>query len=100
MATEETFLTFHGLRLPKETHDLESLKFAHDFTFKDNDVLAVTYPKSGQLLFRLKHVATCCISKNKSKHCDTVLSYRQKVNVGIAAWISLPVFLQLNLYLH
>lgn len=47
MATE-MFLYFHGLLLPKETHDPESLKFAQDFTFKDNDVLAVTYPKSGQ----------------------------------------------------
>lgn len=63
MATEETFLSVHGLMLPKETHDLESLKFAHDFTFKDNDVLAVTYPKSGQFLFRLKHVATSCSRK-------------------------------------
>lgn len=54
MATE-MFLSFHGLLLPKETHDPQSLKFAQDFTFKDNDVLAVTYPKSGQCFFRLKH---------------------------------------------
>lgn len=55
MATD-MFLSFHGLLLPKETHDPGSLKFAQDFTFKDNDVLAVTYPKSGQcFVFRLKH---------------------------------------------
>lgn len=72
MATEEMFLSFHGLMLPKETHDFESLTFAHDFTFKDNDVLAVTYPKSGQFAFRLKHVTTCCNGKISSKHCDAL----------------------------
>lgn len=72
MATEEMFLSFHGLMLPKETHDFESLKFAHDFTFNDNDVLAVTYPKSGRFSFRLKHVATCYNSKISSKHCDAL----------------------------
>lgn len=97
MATEEMFLSFHGLMIPKETHDLESLKFAHDFTFKDNDVLAVTYPKSGQFLFRIKHVATSCNSKiNKfTKNKDL-----KKVYVGITAWVSLPLFLQLTFYLH
>lgn len=54
MATEEMFLSFHGLMLPKETHDLESLKFAQDFTLKDSDVLAVTYPKSGQFFISTK----------------------------------------------
>lgn len=57
MAAEEMFLLFHGLRLPKETHDLDSLKFAIEFTFKDDDVVVVTYPKSGQRFSTLKHVA-------------------------------------------
>lgn len=49
----DMFLSFHGCMVPRENHDPESLKFAQDFTFKDNDVLAVTYPKSGRcfLLF-------------------------------------------------
>ena len=42
------YLLYHGLLLPKETHSLESLKFVQDFTFKDDDVVTVTYPKSGQ----------------------------------------------------
>lgn len=57
MAAQEMFLSFHGLKLPKETHDLDSLRFANEFTFKDNDVVAVTYPKSGQCFSKLKHVA-------------------------------------------
>ncbi|XP_045899954.1 sulfotransferase family 2, cytosolic sulfotransferase 3 isoform X3 [Micropterus dolomieu] len=43
------YLLHHGLKLPKETHDLESLKFAQEFTFKNEDVVAVTYPKSGTI---------------------------------------------------
>ncbi|XP_038567933.1 sulfotransferase family 2, cytosolic sulfotransferase 3 [Micropterus salmoides] len=49
MSSKEMYLLHHGLKLPKETHDLESLKFAQEFTFKDEDVVAVTYPKSGTI---------------------------------------------------
>lgn len=48
MSSEETFLLNQELLLPKETHSPESLKFAQEFAFKDDDVVAVTYPKSGQ----------------------------------------------------
>lgn len=66
----EMFLSFHGLLLPKETHDPESLKFAQDFTFKDNDVLAVTYPKSGQCFFSLKHADVARVNMSNSSHTN------------------------------
>ncbi|XP_041648832.1 sulfotransferase 2B1-like [Cheilinus undulatus] len=47
MSSEEMYLLYQGFLLPKETHSLESLKFAQEFTFKDDDVVAVLYPKSG-----------------------------------------------------
>ncbi|XP_068616394.1 sulfotransferase family 2, cytosolic sulfotransferase 3 [Brachionichthys hirsutus] len=47
MSTEEMYLQRHGLLFPKETHSTESLHFAQEFKFKDEDVVAVTYPKSG-----------------------------------------------------
>ncbi|XP_027141938.1 sulfotransferase family 2, cytosolic sulfotransferase 3 isoform X1 [Larimichthys crocea] len=49
MASEEMYLQYHGLLLPKETHSPESLKFVRKYTFSDSDVLAVTYPKSGTI---------------------------------------------------
>ncbi|XP_053182967.1 sulfotransferase family 2, cytosolic sulfotransferase 3 [Scomber japonicus] len=49
MSSEDMYLLYRGLMVPKETHSLESLKFAEDFTFKDNDVVAVTYPKAGTI---------------------------------------------------
>ncbi|XP_023266163.1 sulfotransferase family cytosolic 2B member 1-like isoform X1 [Seriola lalandi dorsalis] len=49
MSSEEMYIFYHGLMLPKETHCSESLKFAQEFTFQDNDVVAVTYPKAGTI---------------------------------------------------
>uniref|UniRef100_A0A1A8MPP8 Sulfotransferase n=1 Tax=Nothobranchius pienaari TaxID=704102 RepID=A0A1A8MPP8_9TELE len=48
-SSEEKNLLLGGLLLPKETHSVESLKFAREFKFKDDDVLALTYPKSGTI---------------------------------------------------
>ncbi|XP_070822533.1 sulfotransferase family 2, cytosolic sulfotransferase 3 isoform X1 [Chaetodon trifascialis] len=49
MSSVEMYMLYHGLILPKETHCTESLKFVQEFTFKDEDVVAVTYPKSGTI---------------------------------------------------
>uniref|UniRef100_A0A3Q3BGR1 Sulfotransferase n=1 Tax=Kryptolebias marmoratus TaxID=37003 RepID=A0A3Q3BGR1_KRYMA len=43
----ELYLQYEGLIVPKETHSFESLQYAQQFKFKDDDVVAVTYPKSG-----------------------------------------------------
>ncbi|XP_067366281.1 sulfotransferase 2B1-like isoform X1 [Channa argus] len=45
--SSEMYMYYHGLMVPRETHPQESLNFAQEFSFKDDDVLAVTYPKSG-----------------------------------------------------
>ncbi|XP_076594419.1 sulfotransferase family 2, cytosolic sulfotransferase 3 isoform X1 [Chaetodon auriga] len=49
MSSEQMYMLYHGLLLPKETHCTESLKFVQEFTFKDEDVVVVTYPKSGTI---------------------------------------------------
>lgn len=66
MSSKEMYLLHHGLKLPKETHDLESLKFAQEFTFKDEDVVAVTYPKSGQC-FSVKDALFLVYQKKSQK---------------------------------
>ncbi|XP_055067122.2 sulfotransferase family 2, cytosolic sulfotransferase 3 isoform X1 [Misgurnus anguillicaudatus] len=47
MAETELNLLYHGLLLPKITHSKESLEYLQKLTVKDDDVIAVTYPKSG-----------------------------------------------------
>uniref|UniRef100_A0A8C6SQ13 Sulfotransferase n=1 Tax=Neogobius melanostomus TaxID=47308 RepID=A0A8C6SQ13_9GOBI len=46
MSREELYIQYHGLFFSKEAHSVNSLKFAQEFSF-ENDVIAVTYPKSG-----------------------------------------------------
>lgn len=48
MSSDELYIRYHGFKVPTETHSNESLMFAQDFTFKDDDIVAATYPKSGQ----------------------------------------------------
>ena len=56
MSSEEMYLDYRGYRVPKVAHSLESLEFAQEFKFKDDDVVAVTYPKSGLCLKFTKEI--------------------------------------------
>ncbi|XP_062841826.1 sulfotransferase family 2, cytosolic sulfotransferase 3 [Trichomycterus rosablanca] len=47
MDNNDLYLTYHGLLLPKISHSVESISYFEKFEFKDDDVIAVTYPKSG-----------------------------------------------------
>lgn len=48
MSSDEMYIGHQGIIVPRETHSSESLMFAQEFAFKDDDIVAVTYPKSGQ----------------------------------------------------
>uniref|UniRef100_W5M7A2 Sulfotransferase n=1 Tax=Lepisosteus oculatus TaxID=7918 RepID=W5M7A2_LEPOC len=47
MAPQGKYILYKGLLVPRETHSAESLKYAEEFKTRDDDVFAVTYPKSG-----------------------------------------------------
>uniref|UniRef100_A0A8C9SX34 Sulfotransferase n=1 Tax=Scleropages formosus TaxID=113540 RepID=A0A8C9SX34_SCLFO len=47
MTEAELYLQYKGVFVPKLVHSPESLQFFEEFTFRHDDIIAVTYPKSG-----------------------------------------------------
>ncbi|KAB5513301.1 hypothetical protein PHYPO_G00249640 [Pangasianodon hypophthalmus] len=47
MANNDLYMLYKGLLLPKIAHTEDSLKYFESFHVQDDDVFAVTYPKSG-----------------------------------------------------
>ncbi|XP_049323490.1 sulfotransferase 2B1-like isoform X1 [Astyanax mexicanus] len=47
MASEKLYRVYHGLPVPKIAHTEESLSYLEAFEVTDDDIFAVTYPKSG-----------------------------------------------------
>lgn len=50
MTEAELYSVHEGVYVPTHLHPPESLKYYEEFTFRQDDILIVTYPKSGEFL--------------------------------------------------
>lgn len=53
MTEAELYTTYKGIKIPASYFTPQSQRYFEDFTFRPDDVIIATYPKSGQLLLFL-----------------------------------------------
>ncbi len=53
MTEAELYTMYKGVYVPTGVHSPESLKNFEEFSFRPDDILIVTYPKSGKFLLLL-----------------------------------------------
>lgn len=48
MTEAELYTLYRGIYIPKYTHTPQNLKYYEEFSFRPDDIIIATYPKSGE----------------------------------------------------
>lgn len=71
MTEAQLYSVYKGVYVPKAAYPPEALKYYEEFTFRKDDVLIVTYPRSGewlsQVMFQVDDYIFLCLLKTNCR---------------------------------
>ncbi|XP_015804707.1 sulfotransferase 2B1 [Nothobranchius furzeri] len=71
---EKTYLQYQGIPLPRAIYS-DDFKFVEEFKFRDDDVLAVTYPKSGTVW--MQYILPLVLNDGDMRAVQTTTNWRR-----------------------
>ncbi|KAM3592838.1 uncharacterized protein V6R79_026325 [Siganus canaliculatus] len=75
MTEAEVYRVYKGVYMPKHIHTPERLKYFEDFSFRSDDVIIATYPKSGTSW--MQEMIPLIINEGDSTSVDTIPTWKR-----------------------
>lgn len=89
MTAEELYTVYKGIYVPKRFHTPRSLKYFEDFSFRPDDIVIATYPKSGTTW--MQEIVPLITSGGDPTSVESLPSWKR------APWLSTTDILDINI---